>query len=79
MALFATERKVGYVIRNLQLVVNSVAAWCKHWYIKINEEKTQAIYFSHRIRPHEFVLTNYVPTSMELRTTRKATNYVATW
>jgi hypothetical protein len=34
-----------------------MAAWCKHWSIKINEEKTRAFYFSHWIRPPESLLT----------------------
>jgi hypothetical protein len=33
-----------------------VAEWCKRWPIKINEDKTQAIYFFHRIKPPEFLL-----------------------
>jgi hypothetical protein len=32
--------------------------WPKRWNIKINEDKTQAIYFSHKIRPSESLLTN---------------------
>jgi hypothetical protein len=31
--------------------------WCESWIIKINEEKTGAIYFSHRIKPTDFLLT----------------------
>jgi hypothetical protein len=34
-----------------------VAEWVKRWNIKINENKTQAIYFSHGIRPPESLLT----------------------
>jgi retron-type reverse transcriptase len=44
--LYATERKEGYVLRKLQRGLNSVDEWSKHWNIKINEDKTQAIYFS---------------------------------
>jgi hypothetical protein len=33
-----------------------LAEWPKRWNIKINEDKTQAIYFSHRIRPPESLL-----------------------
>jgi hypothetical protein len=29
----------------------------EHWNIKINEDKTQAIYFSHKLRPPEAHLT----------------------
>jgi hypothetical protein len=46
-SLHVTERKEGYVPRKLQHVPNSMVAWCKHWSIKINEEKTRAVYFSH--------------------------------
>jgi hypothetical protein len=43
--LYATERKEGYVLRKLQRGLNSIAEWSKRW--NINEDKTQAIYFSH--------------------------------
>jgi hypothetical protein len=58
LALFAddtcpyeTECKEGYVLRKLQRGLDAIEKWCEHWNIKINEEKTQAIYFSHRRRP----------------------------
>jgi hypothetical protein len=57
--LYATERKEDYVLRKLQRGLNSIAAWCERWNIKINEDKTRAIYFSHRIRPPESLLTMY--------------------
>jgi hypothetical protein len=44
-----TECKKGYVLRKLQRGLNSMVEWSKHWNIKLNEDKTQAIYFSHRI------------------------------
>jgi len=31
--------------------------WCERWNIEINEEKIQAIYFSHRCTPVEAFLT----------------------
>jgi hypothetical protein len=31
--------------------------WCERWNIKINEDKTQPIYCSQRLRPHEAQLT----------------------
>jgi hypothetical protein len=49
--LYAIECKEGYVLRK------TVAEWSTRWNIKINEDKTQAIYFSHRIRPPESLLT----------------------
>jgi hypothetical protein len=35
-----------------------MAEWSKRWNIKINEDKTQAIYFPHRIRPPEPLTIN---------------------
>jgi hypothetical protein len=32
-------------------------AWCKRWNIKINEDETRAIYFTHRNRPLDSLLT----------------------
>jgi hypothetical protein len=34
-----------------------MAAWCKYWNIKINEEKTPAIYLSQQARPSGTTLT----------------------
>jgi hypothetical protein len=33
-----------------------MAAWCERWNIKINEDKTRAIYFSHQQRPPNSLL-----------------------
>jgi hypothetical protein len=55
--LYTTERKEGYVWRKFQRGLDLVAAWCERWNIKINEDKTRAIYFSHRTRPPDFLLT----------------------
>jgi hypothetical protein len=55
--LYATECKEDYVLRKLQRVLNSVAAWCESWNIKITEHKTREIYFFHRIRPPDSPLT----------------------
>jgi hypothetical protein len=44
-------------------------SWCERWNIKINEEKTQTIYFSHRrtaveafltLKGRQIPFTNYV-------------------
>jgi hypothetical protein len=48
--LYATDRKEGYVLRKIQRGLDSMAAWCKYWNIKINEDKTRAIYFTRRNR-----------------------------
>jgi hypothetical protein len=55
--LYATDRKEGFVVRKLQCSLSSMETWCEHWNVKINEEKTQGIYFCHRRRPHESCLT----------------------
>jgi hypothetical protein len=55
--LYATDRKEGYVLRKIQRVLDSMAAWCKRWNIKINEDKTREIYFTHRNRPPDSLLT----------------------
>jgi hypothetical protein len=34
-----------------------MVAWCERWNIKINEDKTQAIYFSHQRAPPKSLLT----------------------
>jgi hypothetical protein len=47
--LHATECKEGYVLRKVHHVLNSVEKWSKRWTTKINEDKTQVIYFSHQI------------------------------
>jgi hypothetical protein len=49
--LYVTDRKECYVLRKIQLVLNSMVAWCERWNIKINKDKTRAIYFTHRNRP----------------------------
>jgi hypothetical protein len=55
--LYATDRKEGYVLRKIQRGLDSMAAWCKHWNIKTNEDKTRAIYFTRRNRPPDSLLT----------------------
>jgi hypothetical protein len=48
--IYCTDRKESYVLRKLQHGLTLVESWCEHWNIKITEDKTQAIYFSHRLR-----------------------------
>jgi hypothetical protein len=55
--LYAIECKDGYVLRKLQRGLNSMVEWSKRWNIKLNEDKTQAIYYSHRIRLPGSLLT----------------------
>jgi hypothetical protein len=54
--LYATESKEGYVLRKDQRGLNCMSAWCERWVIKINEDITQAIYFSHKRRPPDSLL-----------------------
>jgi hypothetical protein len=42
--LYATDRKEGYIVRKLQRGLDTLAALCERWNIKINEDKTRAIY-----------------------------------
>jgi hypothetical protein len=55
--LYATERREGYVLRKLQRGLDAIETWCERWNIKINEDKSQAIYSSHRRRQPEPPLT----------------------
>jgi hypothetical protein len=48
--IYATDRKESYVLRNLQGGLNAMEAWCERWNIKINEDKTWAVYFPRRLR-----------------------------
>jgi hypothetical protein len=57
--LYATERKEVYVSRKVQRGLNSMSTRCERWYIKFNEDKTQAIYFSHQRRhPDSLLILN---------------------
>jgi len=55
--IYATDRKAGFVTRKLQRGLTYVELWCERWNIKINEDKTQAIYFSRGNGPAESHLT----------------------
>jgi hypothetical protein len=55
--MYATDRKEGFTIRKLQHDLTAMEEWCERWIIKINEDKTQAIYFSHSNTPVESHLT----------------------
>jgi hypothetical protein len=55
--LYVIGRKEGYVLRKLQRGLDAIQMWCECWNIKTNEDKTQAIYFSHRRRQPESYLT----------------------
>jgi hypothetical protein len=55
--MYATDSKAVYVLRKLQRGLISIETWCKRLNIKINEDKTLAIYFFHRSKTSEFHLT----------------------
>jgi hypothetical protein len=55
--IYVTDHKECYVLRKLQRVLSAIETWCENWNIKINEDKIQAIYFSHRFRAPEAHLT----------------------
>jgi hypothetical protein len=51
--VYAADRKEDYVLRKLQRGLSAIETWCERWNININKDKTQDIYFSHRLRPPE--------------------------
>jgi retron-type reverse transcriptase len=55
--IYATDRNERYVKRKLQRGLSAIEKWCEHWNIKINEDKTRAVYFSKRIRRNEMCIT----------------------
>jgi hypothetical protein len=55
--MYVTDCKDGYVLRKLQPGLTAIETWYERWNVKINEDKTQAIYFSHTIRPTDAHLT----------------------
>jgi hypothetical protein len=57
LSTYATDRKEGFIVRKLQRGLSPMETWCERWNIKINEEKTQGVYFSLSRRPPEFYLT----------------------
>jgi hypothetical protein len=50
LSLLATEKHERRVLNKVQRDLTAVGSWCQRWNIKINEGKTQAIYFSKRRR-----------------------------
>jgi hypothetical protein len=51
--IYASEKHERRVLNKLQRGLTAVGSWCENWNIKINEGKTQAIYFSRRRRNPE--------------------------
>jgi hypothetical protein len=54
--LYATDRKEGYIVRKLQRGLDTLVTGCERLNIKINEDKTRAMYFSHQRAPPESLL-----------------------
>jgi hypothetical protein len=48
--IYATEKHERRVLCNLQRGFTAVNSWCERWNMKINEGKTQATYFSRRLK-----------------------------
>jgi hypothetical protein len=58
VGMHAMDRKEGYVLRKLQRNLNSMRRGASVVALKVrNEDKTQAVYFSHCLRPPEVHLT----------------------
>jgi hypothetical protein len=56
-SIYATDRKEVFILRKLQRDLSAIKTLWELWDIKINEYKTQTIYFSHRLRPPDAHLT----------------------
>jgi hypothetical protein len=54
---YSADGEESYVLRKLQRCLTATESWCERWNIKLNEENTQVIYFSHRRTPVEAFLT----------------------
>jgi hypothetical protein len=54
--IYTTDLNENYVIRKLQRGLNTMEKWCEQWNIKINEDKTRAVYFSRRLARGEACL-----------------------
>jgi hypothetical protein len=51
--IYATDHKEDYVLRKLQRSLSTIETWCERWNLKINEDKTRVIYFSHKLKSPE--------------------------
>jgi hypothetical protein len=52
-SIYAIDRKEGYVLRNFQRGLSATETWYERWNLKINEDKSEAIYVYNRFRPPE--------------------------
>jgi hypothetical protein len=55
-SVYSTDRKEDYALRKSQRGLSATETWCESWNIKINEDNTQTIYFSHILRHSEAIL-----------------------
>jgi hypothetical protein len=55
--IYETDRKEGLFLRKLLRDLSAIETWREHWNIKVNEDKTQSIYFFLRLTPPEAHLT----------------------
>jgi hypothetical protein len=55
--VYVINCKKSYVLIKLQRGLSAIETWCERCNIKINEDKTQIIFFSHRLRAPEAHLT----------------------
>jgi hypothetical protein len=54
--IYASEKHEHCVLCKLHWGLTAVNSWCEHWNIKINERKTQVIFFSRRHRVPDSIL-----------------------
>jgi hypothetical protein len=54
--IYATHCKEGYILRKLQRGLSAIETWCERCNIKINEDKTQIIYFLIHLGPLKLIL-----------------------
>jgi hypothetical protein len=57
ICIYGADHQEGYVLRKLQRGLSAIETRCERCSIKINKDKTQAIYLSHRFKPPEAHLT----------------------
>jgi hypothetical protein len=43
--IYAADRKEGYVLRKLQRGLSAVGTWFERWNVKMNEDKTNSVYY----------------------------------
>jgi hypothetical protein len=80
--MYKTESKEGYVLRKFQRCLTATEEWCERWNIRINEDKTQSIYFSHRrgsVGTHLTLKGRNIPFVKEAKQLGVIFNSTVTW